>query len=151
MKRAGMLLACVWCCFSAAAQEPGQRLPAQEPGQSFPAQEILAAPPALPEYVYCEICGPKGAGRSGIRVTVDFGQPMQRNSRFITDREGRKITFNSCIDALNYMACRGWELVQAYAAGEDNDTACMLLRMPTSKLTEAQRQALLASAMKTGE
>lgn len=49
------------------------------------------------------------------------------------------------------MVCRSWEFVQVFAAGEDNDFTCMLLRIPTSKQTEAQRQELLASAMKTGK
>ena len=106
---------------------------------------------ALPEYVYCEISGYKGAGRNGIYVAFDFGQPMTKKNRLITDAGGRAITFNSCIDALNYMVCRGWEFVQAYAAGEDNDFSCMLLRMPTSKMSAAQRQVMLEAAMKTGE
>lgn len=49
------------------------------------------------------------------------------------------------------MVCRSWEFVQVFAAGEDNDFTCMLLRIAISKQTEAQRQELLASAMKTGE
>lgn len=73
----------------------------------------------------------QGAGHNGIYVVFDFGQPMTKKNRLITDAGGRAITFNSCIDALNYMVCRGWEFVQAYAAGEDNDFSCMLI--PTSR------------------
>lgn len=142
MKRVIILLAGICCCISAAAQEQKQ---------SKLAQEMLAVPFALPEYVYCEICGYQGAGRNGICVKFDIGQPMTKKERLITDREGRTITFNSHIDALNYMACRGWELVQAYSAGEDNDFTCMLLRLPTSKLTEEQQQALLSGAWKQGD
>lgn len=142
MKQAIILLACLYCRLFATGQEPVQ---------DAVGKMLLATPPSLPEYVYCEISGYKGAGRNGIYVGFDFGQPMTKKNRLIIDAEGRTITFNSCIDALNYMVCRGWEFVQAYAAGEDNDFSCMLLRMPTSKMSAAQRQVMLDAAMKTGE
>ena len=110
MKPAVILLTCLYCWLPAAGQAPAQ---------DAVGKVLLATPPALPEYVYCEISGYKGAGRNGIYVAFDFGQPMTKKNRLITDAGGRAITFNSCIDALNYMVCRGWEFVQAYAAGED--------------------------------
>ena len=116
MKPAVILLTCLYCWLPAAGQAPAQ---------DAVGKVLLATPPALPEYVYCEISGYKGAGRNGIYVAFDFGQPMTKKNRLITDAGGRAITFNSCIDALNYMVCRGWEFVQAYA--------CLLYTSPSPR------------------
>lgn len=113
---------------------------------------ILDTAPAIPEYIYCEISGLRNPNRKGIYVRIDFGQEHKGKSTYlITDASGRMIRFNSCVDALNYMAFRGWELVQSNTFGEEGDFVAMMLRIPTSKLTGEQRRRLTESASRIGE
>jgi len=46
-----------------------------------------------------------------------FGQKAKwatPNARFLVDENGEKMNFNSMIDAVNYLAKLGWELILAY-------------------------------------
>lgn len=107
------------------------------------AQHIVAdTVPALPPYVYCEIIANHLPTHRGGGVLFDFGQkivPMKYN--YLTDADGNKLLFNSGVDALNYMVCLGWELVQAYTSGES--LSHYLLRIAPARLTAEQRAALL--------
>ena len=76
--------------------------------------------PTLPPHVYCEITA--------------HHLPTHRNNG---------VLFDSGIEALNYMVCRGWELVQAYTSGEENSLTHYLLRIAPARLTAEQRTALL--------
>ena len=52
------------------------------------------------------------------KVEVDFGQALQislRNKDLLRDEKGEVISFDSPIDALNYLNSQGWELVTASA------------------------------------
>ena len=44
--------------------------------------------------------------------------PYEQNS--LVDENGKNITFNSMIDALNYMGKLGWDFEQAYVVTESN-------------------------------
>lgn len=49
---------------------------------------------------------------AGARVTIDYGQMSNRmrNQNF-RDAQNKKIDFNNAIDAINYLARHGWEVV----------------------------------------
>jgi len=77
-------------------------------------------------------------------VLFDFGQKTEvLKYNYLTDAAGNRLLFNSGIEALNYMVCRGWELVQAYTSGEENSLTHYLLRIAPARLTAEQRTELL--------
>ncbi len=67
------------------------------------------------KYMYCEIVGNKKFMSNKLNITLDFGQAQKwlADNR-LTDDNGKIISFNSMMDALNYMGKRGWKLVHAY-------------------------------------
>lgn len=91
--------------------------------------------------VYCEIIAPH-LPTSGNQVIFDFGQQSHSLLRYnmLQDDEGRERDFNSGIEALNFMVCRGWEFVQAFTSGEKNSLTHYLLRIAPEKLTPAQHR-----------
>ena len=111
--------------------------------------------PALPPHVYCEITAhhlPTHRNHSydvhryklNNGVLFDFGQKTEvLKYNYLTDAAGNRLLFNSGIEALNYMVCRGWELVQAYTSGEENSLTHYLLRIAPARLTAEQRTELL--------
>lgn len=73
---------------------------------------------------YIEIKGAPGEafGRN-IRVLIDFGQARRSlgsKEQIIRDVDGKKMKFNSMIDALNFMSANGYEFVQAYGVSISN-------------------------------
>ena len=69
-----------------------------------------------PYKVYCEIIGQTHTLSSRVDVELDFGQSYSfwSSDRRLFDENGKKIVFNSMLDAANYMARRGWELEVAF-------------------------------------
>lgn len=66
--------------------------------------------------VYCELT-PYGPGIFGkrINVVVDYGDTSyKKNNYILNEKSGERMQFNSAIDALNYMAKKGWRLVNVY-------------------------------------
>lgn len=63
--------------------------------------------------VYCELLGTTKFLSQKCNVSVDFGQNPYENSRLV-DENGKSITFNSMVDAMNYMGELGWKFEQAY-------------------------------------
>jgi hypothetical protein len=63
--------------------------------------------------VYCELLGTQKFLSQKCNVSVDFGQNPYENSRLV-DENGKSITFNSMVDAMNYMGELGWKFEQAY-------------------------------------
>ena len=109
------------------------------------AQNIMAdTVPALPSCVYCEIMANHLPTHRDNGVLFDFGQKTEvLKYNYLTDAAGNRLLFNSGIEALNYMVCRGWELVQAYTSGEENSLTHYLLRIAPARLTAEQRTELL--------
>lgn len=75
-------------------------------------------------FIYCELIGAQKFMSTKIMVAIDFGQEtgLFEDLRLRDEQTGKVKTFNSMIDALNYMGEDGWEFVQAYIAtsGESN-------------------------------
>lgn len=68
------------------------------------------------KYFYCQLVGTAKLFSTQVTINIDYGQTKNiwRDNR-LKDETGKIQTFNSMIDALNYMGNQGWELVQAYA------------------------------------
>lgn len=75
-----------------------------------------------PKFVYCEIVGTQKFMSRKLTIVVDFGDKLSvwADNR-MKDENGKAITFNSMIDALNFMGKRGWQFSQAYAVNEGNN------------------------------
>ena len=72
------------------------------------------------EVAYCEIVGIQKLLSNKVTVQIDYGQ---KNRAFSDQRmvgpDGKPMSFNSMMDALNYMCATGWQYVDAYALGSD--------------------------------
>ena len=66
-----------------------------------------------PYRVYCELVGYEKFLSKKCRVEVDFGQNPYEDKR-IAGEDGKSVTFNSMVDAMNYMGKLRWEFEQAY-------------------------------------
>ena len=69
--------------------------------------------------VYCEIVGTEKFLSSKVTIEVDFGQQRSvwTNGRYyktLVDENGKKLEFQSMVDAMNYMGTLGWKFEQAY-------------------------------------
>jgi hypothetical protein len=67
---------------------------------------------------YVQIVGTSKLFSTKINVELDFGKLnslWKASDTFIKDKDGKLLTLNSMIDALNFMVSNGYEFVQAYA------------------------------------
>lgn len=73
-------------------------------------------------YIYCELVGTGKFLSNKVNVQVDFGQATSfwKGVGYLKDDKGKAITFNSMVDAMNYMGREGWEFVQAYVVTTSN-------------------------------
>ena len=75
------------------------------------------------KFVYCEIVGTQKLFSLQVTVSIDYGQERGffEDNR-MRDESGKVQSFNSMVDALNYMGGLGWEFVQAYTvtSGQQN-------------------------------
>jgi len=70
-----------------------------------------------PTYVYCDMVGyAKLLSLTGkVKVAIDYGEAKGVfTDQRIKDESGKVQSFNSMIDAMNYMAAQGWEIDQCY-------------------------------------
>ncbi len=88
------------------------------------------------QYAYCELVGMQKFMSTKVTVEVDFGQEQNfwkaKDSRIRT-ADGKVRTFNSMVDAMNYMGILGWEFAQAYIVTSQNQNVYhWLLKKPMS-------------------
>ena len=72
---------------------------------------------AQPYKAYCEIVSTmRNIFSDKTSVELDFGQAAHwlSTDRKLVDEDGKTITFNSVLDAVNYMSKRGWVFEQMY-------------------------------------
>lgn len=64
---------------------------------------------------YCMILGTQKFLSNKITIEIDFGQQRSvwKDNRERDEATGKAVTFNSAVDALNYMNGRGWVFVDA--------------------------------------
>lgn len=68
---------------------------------------------------------------TAVNISVDFGRPIGFfSSNKLKDEAGKAKSFNSIIDALNYMASLGWELVNSNViiTGPDSYTTRYIMK-----------------------
>lgn len=72
--------------------------------------------------VYCQIIGTAKILSNKVTIEIDFGQQIGyfKDNRLRDEETGKVKAFNSMIDALNYMAAKGWEFQQAYTITIDS-------------------------------
>jgi hypothetical protein len=85
---------------------------------------------------YVQIKGEHKFLTNKITVDIDFGQESHQFKRnketVIKGDDGKRMEFNSMIDALNFMTSHHYEFVQAYAfANNDSSSSQFLLRKKT--------------------
>lgn len=75
-------------------------------------------------YIYCELVGIQKFLSTKVNVSVDYGEERSffQDTRMRDEQTGKVQSFNSMVDALNYMGNDGWEFVQAYVVtiGQQN-------------------------------
>ena len=136
-----MVLAAIFASKAAFAQEPVQE---QE-------QNLLGVQQTPKPYkVFCEIVATPKFFSNKTTVELDFGQfsGFWSADRQLVDEQGKTISFNSALDAANFMARRGWELEEVFVVQEmskgDSGTAryhWVLSKLVTddSQITEGLR------------
>ncbi len=93
---------------------------------------------AKPHEQYCMIIATAKLLSTKVTITVDFGQETKLfafKDQRLKDAEGKVLSFNSVIDALNYMSGQGWIFVNAYALSEGSGSGKVLnyvMRRPAS-------------------
>ena len=90
----------------------------------FLASSLISNAQENTEYQYCELVGTMKLFSLKVNVSVDFGEDTKwfADTRIKDEITGKAASFNSMIDALNYMSTDDWEFVQAYAVtmGQQN-------------------------------
>ena len=74
---------------------------------------VNAQEPLQPRKVYCQIVGTQKLLSTKCTIEVDFGQ-NQWGSQALVDENGKLISFNSMVDAMNQMGKLGWEFEDTY-------------------------------------
>lgn len=89
-----------------------------------------------PKYVYCELVGMAKLFSTKVTVAVDYGEDKSFQDTRIKDETGKVATFNSMVDALNYMGTKDWQFVQAYvvAYGSQNVYRWLLKKKSDKRL-----------------
>lgn len=115
MKNIFLLATAICCMVNAHAQQAlysGQKIEPEVKTESSAVQDSQD-----PKYVYAQIMGTQKFLSTKVTISVDFGQSRGffSDTRLRDEKTGEVQSFNSMVDALNYMANDGWEVVQAYA------------------------------------
>ena len=86
---------------------------------------------------YIQIVGTSKLMSNKVSIEIDFGQENKywsNKNTVVKDGDGKKMDFNSMIDALNFMNQNGYEFVQAYAFSVNNQNVYhYLIRKLTRK------------------
>jgi len=72
---------------------------------------------------YIQIVGTSKLMSNKVTIEIDFGQENNywtNKDVQVKDENGKNVTFNSMIDALNFMSKQGYGFVQAYAITVNN-------------------------------
>ncbi|HOZ83989.1 MAG TPA: hypothetical protein PK191_00780 [Niabella sp.] len=76
------------------------------------------------KFVYCEMVGTRKFLSTKVTIVLDFGEAKNiwKDNRVKDEITGKVQSFNSMVDALNYMGEQGWEFAQAYVVtvGQQN-------------------------------
>ena len=69
---------------------------------------------------YMQIVGTTGFLTNKVSITLDYGQTAAgklfgKGKMVVKDKDGKRMKFNSMIDALNFLGTNGYDFVDAYA------------------------------------
>ena len=81
------------------------------------AQTVNGVPIKEIDVQYIQIVGTSKLLTTNVTINIDFGQEnriFNRRDTQIKGADGKLLSFNSMIDALNFMSANGYEFVQAY-------------------------------------
>ena len=81
-----------------------------------------AAAPVKQTEQYCLVMATAKLFSTKVIITVDYGQETKffGDKGVIKDESGKLQSFNSVVDAMNYMNSQGWEFVNAYVVTVSN-------------------------------
>ncbi len=71
-----------------------------------------------PRTVYCDVVGKAKFLSLKINISVDFGETVNKYKCQLVGEDNKIISFTSMVQAANYMAKRGWRLVDTYVLAE---------------------------------
>ncbi|MFZ4726283.1 MAG: hypothetical protein ACOYMD_12655 [Paludibacter sp.] len=79
--------------------------------------------PQIQKYAYCELVGTPKLLSTKLIIQIDYGQDKggvfsATDTRVRDEQTGKVKSFNSMVDALNYMGNDGWEFVESYITGD---------------------------------
>lgn len=81
------------------------------------AQTVNGVPIKEIDVQYIQIVGTSKLLTTNVTINIDFGQEnrvFNRRDTQIKGADGKLLSFNSMIDALNFMSANGYDFVQAY-------------------------------------
>lgn len=84
---------------------------------------VVAATAQETRKTFCEIVGTGKVLSSKVKIQIDFGQKTSyfgKYKTFMVDESGKKIEFNSMVDAMNYLAKFRWKFEQAYVVTNES-------------------------------
>lgn len=86
----------------------------------FAAASVAAYAQSNSARVYCELVTVKTAAvQKDSKVKVDFGLSTDSSGKLVADKN----TFNSIVDAMNFMSSIGWVLEETYVVPVEASTA----------------------------
>ena len=91
------------------------------------------------EATYVEVVATPKVMSSKLTINIDFGQGFGRwsyNQNKLVDQDGKKIEFESVVDALNWMYLNGYAVLNAYTSGTSNQPTYNYLLRKKKELKE---------------
>ncbi len=74
--------------------------------------------------MYCMIVGENKFMSNNLNVTIDDGSYngslFNPKMNYLKDKNGKRISFETMVSALNFMSANGWKFVDAYTIQRDN-------------------------------
>lgn len=95
------------------------------------AQTVNGVPLKDLDTEYIQIIGETKMLSDKINLVVDYGQERKRlysKPMMLMDADNREMEFNSMIDALNFMARNGYELVESFGVNKEYPYSQHLMR-----------------------
>jgi len=103
-------------------------------------------------WAYCQLVGSQKLFSTKVDVSIDHGQEIKnifQDNRIFDPATGKARSFNSMVDAMNFMGSLGWEFVQAYVITVSNiNVYCWLLKIRVVKTEAGTYIPLTKSAAK---
>ena len=80
--------------------------------------KLFAQNDTTSKWHYAELVGATKLMSTKVNISIDYGEATKlfQDTR-LRDENGKLQSFNSMVDAMNYMGNSGWEFVQAYVIG----------------------------------